>query len=386
MATGSLEDLTESDMKDLVANGKKAHESGNFVEAIQSQLQVVNHYARTGQKNADASKLLCLYLYGIQDYAGAATILQKLTETFPDDPDNFENLGVVLRKLRRVPESIVSLKKAVSMAPEKANTHDALAHSYGQTGDLDKCRQHGVISLEIKDRESIAQGIRHPIPEAKPKPFSFTGKNIIAFSLWGKNSRYLNGAIRNARLIPDMYPGWICRVYHDSSVPVETIEKLREFGSELIHMAPPKNFYDGLFWRFLPATEKNVDRFLIRDIDSVVNVKERVAVDDWLASDKYFHVMRDYHSHTELILAGMWGGIGGALPPLDQLLKEFKPRIKATETFDQLFLRLAVWPTISQSLLSHDSVFQALGGIPFPSYGNLPPNKHIGQNEAALGA
>ncbi|MEO0417071.1 MAG: tetratricopeptide repeat protein, partial [Verrucomicrobiota bacterium] len=127
-----------------------------------------------------------------------------------------------------------------------------------------------------------------------------------------------------------------------------------------------------------------VDRFLVRDIDSVVNVKERVAVDAWLASDRYFHVLRDFISHTELILAGMWGGVGGVFPDLNEVLSYFKPRQKPTETFDQLFLREVVWPSIKASVLQHDSCFDALGAEPYPPFGNLPPDKHIGQNEAAV--
>ena len=384
MSSPQSEPRSEDEVKALKQTAKIAHERGDFAEAIQHQLKVVNYYGKLGTPNADESKLLCLYLYGLRDYTAAAQLLGHLQQTFPDDPENYENLGVIYRKLNRIPEAIEQLEKAAAMDPEKSNVHDALAHSYGKTGEIEKCREHGRLSLEIKNRESLAAGIRHPVPDDPPPPFSYQNNNVISFSLWGDNPRYLNGAIRNARLIPDIYPGWRCRVYHDDSVPGKTITELRKLEAELISVAPPKNFYDGLFWRFLPASDKSVDRFLVRDIDSVVNVKERIAVDHWLESECYFHLMRDYYSHSELILAGMWGGVGGILPPLKQLLREFKPTLKATETFDQFFLRLTVWPTVSQSLLSHDSTFGALGAVPFPPYGNLPPNRHIGQNEAAI--
>jgi hypothetical protein len=53
----------------------------------------------------------------------------------------------------------------------------------------------------------------------------------------------------------------------------------------------------------------------VRDADSVLNLRERLAVDDWLASGRWFHIMRDWWSHTDLVLAGMWGGVAGVLPP-----------------------------------------------------------------------
>ena len=50
-----------------------------------------------------------------------------------------------------------------------------------------------------------------------------------------------------------------------------------------------------------------------------------MAVDEWLTSGRYFHVMRDWFIHTDLIIAGMWGGVGGALPSLERSVGEIKP-------------------------------------------------------------
>ena len=376
--------LTAKELEAARAAGRKAHESGRFDEAIRHQLRVVNHHVSQGTPDLDESKLLCLYLYSKGDYLSVERVLLNLVDQFPGDPENLENLGVVYRKMNRIEEAVGWLEKAVARAPERANCHDALAHCFGRLGEMGKCRQHGRTSLQLKDKQSLERGVRHPLPSGSPPPFSYQGNNIIAFSLWGSQPRYLRGAERNARLIPDLYPGWKARIYHDDSVPRETIELLDGLGVERVRMARPENFFDGLFWRFLPASDPGVDRFLVRDIDSVVNVKERVAVDQWLGSDRFFHVMRDYYSHTELILAGMWGGVGGILPPLDRLLAEFRPGTRATETFDQVFLRLAVWPTISQSVMVHDRLFDLPGTLSFPELGQLPPGQHIGQNEAAV--
>lgn len=38
-------------------------------------------------------------------------------------------------------------------------------------------------------------------------------KKIIAFSLWGDNPKYTVGAIKNAKLTSEIYPGWISRFY-----------------------------------------------------------------------------------------------------------------------------------------------------------------------------
>ncbi len=74
----------------------------------------------------------------------------------------------------------------------------------------------------------------------------------------------------------------------------------------------------GLFWRFLVEDDPDVDFFLVRDADSVMNIKECAAVEDWLASGKAFHVMRDLPIHAELILAGMWGAHRGNIGNMRQ--------------------------------------------------------------------
>jgi hypothetical protein len=190
--------------------------------------------------------------------------------------------------------------------------------------------------------------------------------------------------MRNAQLAPDLYPGWTCRFYCDDSVPGVFLEKLKALGAEVAMRSKPKAFYDGLLWRFEVMSDLSVDRFLIRDADSVINVRERIAVDEWLQSDCHFHLMRDYFSHTELILAGMWGGVTGIFPSQGELLRDFLQSNGPTSTFDQIFLRTMVWPTVKQSVLIHDRHFRCFDSKPFPALGTLPDYRHVGQNESAL--
>jgi hypothetical protein len=137
----------------------------------------------------------------------------------------------------------------------------------------------------------------------------------------------------------------------------------------------------GLFWRFEVIADPGVSRFLVRDADSLLTVKERVAVDAWLRSDFHFHAMRDWFSHTDLLLAGLWGGVGGILPPPATLLREYRPWRMEHGHIDQDVLSGTVWPAIRRNVLIHDSVFQpCLGSVPFPPFGALPAGHHIGQN------
>jgi len=124
-----------------------------------------------------------------------------------------------------------------------------------------------------------------------------------------------------------------------------------------------------------------VRRFLIRDADALLNIKERVAVDAWLQSDRYFHAMRDWHSHTDLILAGMWGGVGNILPSPTELFRASTSWRVENNHVDQDILSDTVWPAIRHSILIHDSVFTGtIGSVAFPPFGHLPKGSHIGQN------
>ncbi|MEO0416362.1 MAG: tetratricopeptide repeat protein, partial [Verrucomicrobiota bacterium] len=208
-----------SDLSKLKAEAKAAHLSGDFKKAIESQIAVVNHFAKEGGSKEE-TKLLSLYLYSAGDYPSALQMTETLRDLDPDDAETHANLGVILRKMNKIPEAIIPLEKSVELDPDRSNTHDALAHNYGQLRNVEKCREHGNRSLELKDRDACERvGKVYAIPSQPPKAFQHGGNNVISFSLWGKNPRYLTGAIRNAELIPDIYPGWTMVVYHDSSVP-----------------------------------------------------------------------------------------------------------------------------------------------------------------------
>ena len=122
-----------------------------------------------------------------------------------------------------------------------------------------------------------------------------------------------------------------------------------------------------LCWRFQVANDPGVGRFLVRDCDSVVNQREVAAVQQWLASESWFHVMRDWWTHTDPILAGMWGGVAGVLPDLAALLSAYKPPAKETANVDQWFLRDLLWGSIRPLALVHDRCFRSEGSVPWPT-------------------
>ena len=196
-------------------------------------------------------------------------------------------------------------------------------------------------------------------------------KKIIGFSLWGDNPIYTQGAIRNAELALEHYPEWICRYYIANCVPKYILNSLENYNNtEIVKMGDGD--WTSMFWRFYPASEPDVDVLISRDTDSRLNSREALAVNEWLSSDKDFHIMRDHPQHATEILGGMWGVRGNILSNMKQMIESY---VKGDFwQVDQNFLREHVWKVIKNSYISHDEYFEKK---PFPS--SRKPGFFVGQ-------
>lgn len=179
-------------------------------------------------------------------------------------------------------------------------------------------------------------------------------KKIISFSLWGDNPKYIIGAIKNAELAITIYPDWICRFYCSDSVPIEIINVLKEFKNSEVIILNDKGDWTSMFWRFLACIDSDV--MISRDTDSRLSVREKLAVDEWLNSDKNFHIMRDHPHHKIEILGGMWGCRNGILKNIDDLINNYKKG--DYWQIDQEFLKDVVYNNIKNDVFVHDEFFK----------------------------
>ncbi|MCR9211275.1 MAG: tetratricopeptide repeat protein [bacterium] len=324
----------------------------------------------------------CYYLFLLNDYASAEKYLKILSEAYEDDAEIIENYAVILSRLKKNwPEVVRLLQRVIELKPESINAWDGLTNALRMTGDFDAAAHAGTRALQMKEVAATPpQGWE--LPSMNPQQYDQrrNGIDVIAFSLFGKHPRYLRGALRNTLLTPDLYPGWTVRFYLDESVPGTLVTMLSDQGAEIVHMPNGQTMRQKLGWRFAVANDPAVRRFAVRDVDSVISYREARAVEDWTISDRWFHVMRDWWTHTELILAGMWGGRAGVLPDLTEMLIRYQPAAKETPNVDQWFLREKVWGYVRQSCFTHDRFFNLPETKRWPT-GDPPGTLHVGQDE-----
>jgi hypothetical protein len=185
-------------------------------------------------------------------------------------------------------------------------------------------------------------------------------KKIISFCLWGTDPKYTIGAIKNAELAKTIYPGWICRYYVGNSTVSKAADIVKQLESykhvEVIRMSEEGD-WNGMFWRFYPISENDVEVMISRDTDSRLSFREKYAVSEWLSSDKKFHIMRDHPYHTFKILGGMWGAKKGILSNMKELIDSFNKG--DYWQIDQDFLSEVVYPKIAKEVLVHDEFTNA---------------------------
>lgn len=199
-------------------------------------------------------------------------------------------------------------------------------------------------------------------------------KKIFVFALWGDSSTYWIGSKKNIDLIRKYYPGWICRFYIDENCDVNLIDSIQGDNVEKILMSTPGHIYSpenyrfdhpGLFWRFIPLGESDVEIVISRDSDSRISEREFSAIDQWLKSKKDFHIMRDHPYHRVPILAGMWGARNGILKDIKKFIKDWQKYTKKGiyQAEDQDFLGQIIYPIVKNNSYEHSEF-----GI---NYGNV---------------
>jgi hypothetical protein len=317
--------------------------------------------------NPDTAKQHFLEKFNAGLLEEALQVALAFTKISPNSAYGWSDAAVCCTRLERWPEAIQYGLRALSLDKKVLPALDALAHSYGGLRDWENVRRYGSMALALRNEIfGLESTDAWPMPDVSTLS-SERERNVIAFSLFGENSKYGETAVLNVLEQPAIYPNWICRFYVDETVPAHITDRLRSFGGDVRLVTDEQKRWPGPMWRFAAYDDPMVERVIFRDADSVISTREAGAVAEWIDSGKAFHIMRDSGSHTELILAGLWGCVRGALPSMAERISTFLTQpLDSAHFADQFFLREYVWPYARRSLLAHDSLFDFLDGRPFP--------------------
>jgi len=184
-------------------------------------------------------------------------------------------------------------------------------------------------------------------------------KKIISFSLWGSNPLYNVGAIHNIELAKKIFPDWVCRFYIDfDQTPRDVIDQIITSGAEVVERHGNINCLASL-WRFEVMFDESVDMFICRDADARLTLREKLAVDEWVDSDKSFNVMRD-HPHHGPDCHGMFGGMwGGKVSTTKQYKDKYYSWVNRNSYVgrgeDQDFLHTHIWTDAKNYMMCLDT-------------------------------
>lgn len=175
---------------------------------------------------------------------------------------------------------------------------------------------------------------------------------VIAFSLYGNSPRYAANLDKVILSYKMLLPDWKCRVYVAKDVTQETISKLIKYGYEIVIMNGEGVKAQYSNWRFLAIEDKNAEAVIIRDLDSFATQREKEMVEQWIASGKQFHIIRDHVNHNTRIMAGMWGIKRNTI----NIRKESRKQLMINAYgIDQVFLEKILYPLIKDDVFVHDS-------------------------------
>jgi hypothetical protein len=197
----------------------------------------------------------------------------------------------------------------------------------------------------------------------------------ISYSLWGSNEVYTYGMIENVLLAKEIYKGWKVRIHYNDTVPIKVIEWLgTQDNVMMIHHEGSGTVASNMFWRFYDLFIPNTI-VLIRDADSRLSLDEKEMVDEWLNSNKDFHVIRGHPDHKVPIVGCSAGcrnnlleyihvssGLNDVNAPChtfissEEFLNRYIGQVPSKHdkyNIDQLFLYQYIYPIVASSLFVH---------------------------------
>lgn len=171
---------------------------------------------------------------------------------------------------------------------------------------------------------------------------------VISFCLFGQNPKYTMGLLANLKIIQEMLPDFCVYVHVGTGVPPAVLEACAAFNAHLVLCPAP----DWLLPAHRICFPEDADVVFARDADSRVNARDVWAMNEFMASDKTFHIVRDHVWHKSKIMAGLCGRKRAV--QLAGMLAEWTPSTTGYGA-DEAFLS-TVYPQVAADALIHSNI------------------------------
>jgi hypothetical protein len=191
-------------------------------------------------------------------------------------------------------------------------------------------------------------------------------KKVISYSLYGSDKKYCIGMLENLKINSVKLPDWETYIYYSDDVPNEYIEMYKQYNPVLINCGRTEYKWEGMFWRFKPFNDNNIDIFLSRDADSRITDREIKFINEFIESKYYFHIIRDHYGHGIEILGGTFGvkvkefNKNYNIKNINEYILEYRKLYHKNiqKQPDQHFLRDKIWTLIKNDNYCHIALEQ----------------------------
>jgi len=312
-------------------------------------------------------------------FLAALDAIDHALQLMPGKPIYLRLKGALFADAGQFADAIAVLLPLVQARPGDVTSQRALQQAYYRGGKPSHALALGRRLLKEADQKA-------PTGSAAAPGVDFLSlargpKRVVCFALLDGNPLSALGAIANARLVKEHYPGWGSRFYLKRGVLPDTVTALRRMGAELRDGAADHPAVPPPFWPFLAADDPGVAAFLFRDVHQRISAKESAAVDAWLNSGKRAHVMRDHVLHADLLPTGLWGALTEPSLFVSARIERFMAaQGNAPQEPVQRFLDSEIWPAIRDDCLVHDSHYNLFNAQPFPVMGKGDEQFHLGMH------
>ena len=165
---------------------------------------------------------------------------------------------------------------------------------------------------------------------------------VFSFCLYGTEDNYYLGLRENIKIIREYFPEFEIYVYKGVCTPewqfdssINVIETGLEGGSNM-------------FLRYSPISFSDVG--FVRDADSRITERDRWCINEFLSSDKEYHVIRDHYWHRSFISGGMFGW-------KSSINVKIEPSLNFNYGDDEKYMNNLLYPLIKDKLLVHTNIF-----------------------------